>query len=318
LKETSACSTEDDARLSKEGRERRGYYLKARSVFGDASSVRQFTMLALVVVAAFGTLAVVNERQQTLTVKNGLEENGNALAAAVAGGLGAASSTGGHDAVRQQLSKLGSDAPGTEVLIYNPDLVISFSSNTALTGARLSTSDKEGRSAQDVRGNPNTAADAKLMEERISGKDYYSLYRPILNEPACFSCHSADRKILGGLVVRTSAEKALGALQTERNTNLAGAGLGALTVLLLTYALFNRTVCHLQRMIRKINETSTTLSLASEALISASNRLTLKGGVRCRHAGIGRHQQYGGESGRGQRPDSRRVFLFQKYFKQHE
>jgi hypothetical protein len=150
-------------------------------------------MLALVVVLAFGAPAVVNDRRQTLTVKNRLEESGNALAAVVMGGFGAALSTGGHDAVRRQLSKLGGDAPGTEVLIYNPDLVISFSSNPVLTGARLSTSDNEGRSAQDVRGNPNTAADAELIEERISGKDYYSLYRPILNEPTCFSCHSADR-----------------------------------------------------------------------------------------------------------------------------
>jgi methyl-accepting chemotaxis protein len=276
LKEISACSTEGDARLSKEGHERRGYYFRARPVFGDASSARQFTMLALVVVLAFGAPAVVNDRRQTLTVKNRLEESGNALAAAVAGGLGAARSTDGHEAVRQQLSKLGSDAPGTEVLIYNPDFVISLSSNPVLPGARLSTSSNEERPAQDVRSNPNTAAKAELIEERINGKDYYSLYRPILNEPTCFSCHSADRKILGGLVVRTSAGKALGALQTERNINLAGAGLGILTVLVLSYALFNRTVSHLQRMIRKINETSTTLSLASEALISASNRLTLK------------------------------------------
>jgi methyl-accepting chemotaxis protein len=233
-------------------------------------------MLALVVVAAFGTLAVINERRQTLTVKNSLEESGKALAAAVTGGLGAAPSTGGHDAVRRQLSRLGSDAPGTEVLIYNPDLLVAFSSNPALPGTRLKTSVDEERSAQVLRSDPNAAAKAELVEERIGGKDYYSLYRPILNEPACFSCHGADRKVLGALVVRTSAEKALGVLQTARNINLAGGILGALTVLLLTYALFNRTVSHMLRMIRKINETSTTLSLASEALISASNRLTLK------------------------------------------
>ncbi|MFO7706838.1 MAG: methyl-accepting chemotaxis protein, partial [Desulfobacterales bacterium] len=82
----------------------------------------------------------------------------------------------------------------------------------------------------------------EVFEEHINGAAYLSSVKPILNDASCHHCHGSSRKVLGGLHVRTSAEKAVQMSRAAgRNGILIGAA-GCLSMILAVFLLFRSMV----------------------------------------------------------------------------
>ncbi len=243
--------------------------------FKEHMWVRTLTSLSLVILLVMGAMIALSIMSQNEIIKEQVNHQGEVLAAAIEGGMNDALSIGSNDAVRQQFKRLKELMPDIEVAVCDYDQVISFATDQNMVNKPLGAMVK-GETDTIAR----TMADAQLRSELFAedreGGGHISLFRPILNETRCYHCHGSSRKVLGGILVRSSTAKAYHVVRMARNWAILAGSVGLVFVVLITYLLFRRLVRHFQSMVTNIAETSIALTGASCDLTKTSEHLASK------------------------------------------
>ncbi len=104
--------------------------------------------------------------------------------------------TGEREAVQRVLETVSSHADIESVRLFDTTGVIRYSSRAAERGQHLSHAELERYYGR---------ADAIVLEHD-GGTLSHTLVQPVFNQPACFSCHPSQQKVLGILQVSVSLE----------------------------------------------------------------------------------------------------------------
>lgn len=245
-----------------------------RLFFREHMWVRTLAILSLAIFLVMGAMIMLGIMTQNTMIKEQVNHEGELLIATIEGGMADALSVGNNDLVREQFARLKGEMPGIEIAVCDFNRVIAFATDGDLINKPI---DSMVKSRTDVEAISRAMADvqlhAKPFGEEMSGVARIGIFRPILNEPRCYHCHGSSRKVLGGILVSASAEKAFRAVRTVRNWGIVLGASGLILVVLITYLLFSRLVTYLKSMVANITETSITLTGASGNLSTTSDQL---------------------------------------------
>jgi methyl-accepting chemotaxis protein len=211
--------------------------------------VKLLAALSLVMTLVIATMIYLNIRNQNALIQSQMHLEFERLSESIEGGMIDALSIGNNDAVRQQFRRLDQKLPGVDVFVYDFKEGITFSTDPAALGKRMSTliqSDHaraEFLAALEIGGSPDTP-----FREQMDGNPHLISFRPILNESRCFQCHGSSQDILGGMLLRASTKEAVNAIQNTRETSVLF-GLISLLVLIVVAWMLIRNV--IERPIRK-------------------------------------------------------------------
>jgi methyl-accepting chemotaxis protein len=236
-------------------------------------------MLALlpILVLVIGLMIYSNVRSQSRILAAQTERNANLTATAIEGGMFDALAMGNNDEVRAQFKRLGEQASGLEVHIFDFNGDIAFASDAERAGKSIKAfahSDAALDGVQTVlaRGaQPDSA-----IAETIAGKPYLSIYRPIRSASRCHHCHGRSRKVLGGIHVRTATEDSLRAAHGLRNQSIligaAGAALLAVLIYVLFHKLVNRPIRDVLAVAGSMRQIIGEIAAASQSVASSASQ----------------------------------------------
>lgn len=209
-------------------------------------------ILSLILVAAIGSIVAFNLRAQNTSILEQSRISSHMLAAAIEGGTFDALGAGRNNDVVRQLRRLKEREPSLEVSFFDFEGTIAFSTMSGASGRAITSYlQSPAAGAALARMLSDGIKPKEIFEERIDGAVFLSSVKPILNETSCHHCHGSSRKVLGGLHVRTSAEKAVQMVRAAgRNGVLIGAA-GCLAMIVAVFFLFRTMV---NRPLRRILE----------------------------------------------------------------
>ncbi|CAB1078903.1 Methyl-accepting chemotaxis protein I (serine chemoreceptor protein) [Olavius algarvensis Delta 1 endosymbiont] len=205
--------------------------------------VKVMAALALVLVTVIAILIANNISNQRSSLRDQSKYDDKILSMAIEGGMIDALAIGNNDVVVQQFRRLHERIPELEVHIFDFNRDVTFSTHATVTGKSLEHVLTSSNAVQAV-GQMMVDGQEPLheYEEIIDGKHYLSIFRPILNDSRCFHCHGNTRKVLGGMHVRTSSEKAVAAARSARDKSIIFGAIGLVFLILTIYILFQRMV----------------------------------------------------------------------------
>ncbi len=217
------------------------------------------TLLMGLLLVVMGVIIFTNIQYQNEIVQDQIKHGGETLALAIISGMFDALAEGNNDSVVQQFERLNKMDSDIEVLIFDFNRDVTFSTKTEAVGENM------GRllynpAAIDtlVRMTESGDTPAEPFEEKIDNRPFLSIFRPIVNEASCYHCHGSSRKVLGGIAVRTPIEKAKQAALQARNRSIGIGVTGLVFLAILIYLVFqktvNRPVGKLQEMAQKMRE----------------------------------------------------------------
>ncbi len=196
-----------------------------------------------VMTGVLGAIIFTNIYSQKRTIEDQARGNSLALAMAIEGGMFDALAIGDNDTVRRQFARLHEKASDLEVFVFDFNRDVAFSTQPDAAHKKLDQLLSDKAAATLVGQMIETGrAPQYPYDEIINGRPYQSVFSPILNESRCFHCHGSSRKVLGGMQVRVSMEKAFLALKRSGNTSLYMGIAGALILILAIYLLFHKMV----------------------------------------------------------------------------
>ncbi len=296
--------------------------------FREHMWARTLTTLSLVILLVIGAVITLGIVTQKKMIKDEVNRQGEILIATIEGGMDDALSAGNNDLVRQQFARFKRTMPDIKVAVCDFDRVISFSTDPDLVKKPIGVMVK---TKADARAIARAMAEDQPMGEpfgvEINGDARIGVFRPILNENRCYHCHGSSRKVLGGIFVNASAQKAFNAVRAARDWGILIGVVGLVLVVLITFLLFRRLVAHLQSMVTNITETSVTLTGASDNLSMTSDHLASRAEEMSTRsiAAAGATEQASASirnmaaaSEAGQLPDRFGRFVLGRHFLQHE
>ncbi|MBT8371915.1 MAG: HAMP domain-containing protein, partial [Deltaproteobacteria bacterium] len=199
--------------------------------------------LSTVLIIVVGAIITLGNLNQTAVISSQSKLNSERLAMAIEGSMMDALGIGDNQAVVQQFQRLNEKISGLDVLIFDFNQDITFATNPALVGKNVGAllQNSHAKSAVDQLIVQGVVAN-QYLRETIDGVPYLSLFRPILNEQQCYHCHGSSRKVLGGMQIRSSVEKAYIAAAASRNKAIIVGMIGLAVLILAIYILFHKTV----------------------------------------------------------------------------
>ena len=204
-------------------------------------------MAQLLVLTAIIGINIYRQNQNQAQMSAHDSEN---LALAIEGGMIDALAVGDNEIVVKQFERLKEKVAGLDVMIFDFNGDVTFSSNPQVIGQNIEAYVKEGFITGQALAMLNTGKTPEQpFRERIDNTRYMSIFKPILNDSRCFHCHGSSRKVLGGMHVRTSIEGALVSSQQTRNISIIGGVLGIVLLSLIVYILFHQLV---NKAVRKL------------------------------------------------------------------
>lgn len=157
------------------------------------------------------------------------------IAHTIYAGIKHSMSVGDSVGVQRQLLDIREQREDVEVYICDPDKKVTFATSKDRVNSKI----PDFISNEDflvVLDNALKIGEEtkKPFEEEVYGRRYIITVHPILNHMECYHCHGSSRKVLGGMVVRKSAERGYEAIATMRNYNilLSIGGISAITFLI--------------------------------------------------------------------------------------
>ena len=227
------------------------------------------TGVIILIMALVISLAIIGERART---KGIVKREGEVLAAAVQGAMSESLARGDNDAVVEQFARLKNNAPNIDVFVFDFEGQVSFGTSTELVGQIVHNVTSNQKVEQAVV-ETLTGGDLRqgAYEEKVEGRPYLTVVRPILNSPRCHHCHGESRDVLGGILVRTSTESAARAIRVARNINAATGIVGSAAAVLLLHFLLVRVV---RNLLQSVVSGSDVMAAASVELTGVSQQLS--------------------------------------------
>ena len=217
--------------------------MKLFRLFAERLWVQVLSMTAGLFVLVMATIIVLNIRGQNSMTRTQMEDQSTKMATAIEGSMDDALAVGNNDAVRQQFHRLAEKMPDTDIFVFDFNGTVSFATDTAVVGKPMSELVTHTEASKEMSAMlKDGLAPATTHEERIDGVPYLASFRPIMNESRCHHCHGSSRSVLGGMMLRTSVDKANGAIRAARNRNILVGLFGLGAMVLAMYFLFRKTV----------------------------------------------------------------------------
>ena len=205
--------------------------------------IRLLQILGGVVFVIMTALVVIGLVNEHMMMRQLTRHEGELVAATIQGSLSESLAVGDNEAVEEQFADLRVNAADVQVFVFDHDGSISFSTEQESIGGRIldvGSADKIRRLAPVD--SSSTDWEEGYFQERIEDESFSSVVRPIHNAPRCHHCHGASRDVLGGIMVRSSTERAVGAIRTARNINIGVGILGLVVAVLVIRGLLMRAV----------------------------------------------------------------------------
>ncbi len=213
--------------------------MKLITYFKEHLWIQVLIVLSAVFVLVMGTMIILNIRGENAMIKDQMKHQGEMLAESVEGSMDDALAIGNNEAVRKQFQRLKQKMPDMDIFIFGFNQDIHFATHPDLEGKSVRTLIKKESIQKAVAGMlEDGEAPAEPFEEHINGTPYITLFRPVLNDVRCFHCHGTSREVLGGAMIRLSAEKGFAAIRSASNKNITIGVVGLGLIILLIYAVF--------------------------------------------------------------------------------
>ncbi len=213
------------------------------SFFQEHLLVQVLAVLTLLMIMTIGSIVFFNIRGQNAVIEDLLRKRYKELYQSIEVTVFESLSTGDNDEVRKQLRGLKEKIPSLEVLIYDIEQKISFSSSAEKEGRLLSSfiSDREILDAVQ-RIIKNGDASIEPIKNRVGDEEYLNILRPIFHDTSCADCHNSSGNVLGGIIFRASVEKGSKIARETRNKGYILGILGVILIVLLFFTLFQRFI----------------------------------------------------------------------------
>jgi HAMP domain-containing protein len=172
-----------------------------------------------------------------------MTEFGKELAASTYAGIKYPMSVGDSDAIKRQLLDIREKMRDSSVFIcdFNQKVIYATHEEKLHTLAGDSLINKEAATA--LARLLETGIDPRAsFEETVEGRRYLVTLHPILNQPDCYHCHGASRKVLGGMVIKMNTNLIYAEIASGRNRSIMITLLGIGAIIALTYAMLKRWV----------------------------------------------------------------------------
>jgi signal transduction histidine kinase/DNA-binding response OmpR family regulator len=172
-----------------------------------------------------------------------MTEFGKELAASTYAGIKYPMSVGDSDAIKRQLLDIKEKMRDSSVFIcdFNQEIIYATHEEKLHTPAGDSLVNKEAVKA--LARTLETGIDPRTaFEETVEGRRYLVTLHPILNQPDCYHCHGASRKVLGGMVIKMNTDLIYAEIASGRNRSIMITLLGIGAIIALTYAMLRRWV----------------------------------------------------------------------------
>ncbi|SPF44957.1 hypothetical protein SBDP1_520012 [Syntrophobacter sp. SbD1] len=199
--------------------------------------------LLVLVIIIIGSIIWGNIQTQKSLIRDQIQHDGGMLITAIEGGMFAALARGDNQTVQDELQSFKEKTKGLEIAVFNFSGEIVFATETALIRKQL---DKvlHNRTALDgIAGMLKTGEfPVEQVDGSLNGDPAVSMFRPIFNSPRCAHCHGNSRKVLGGVLVRTSSKNAVDAASSARNRSILFGVLGSLILVFTMYLMMRRIV----------------------------------------------------------------------------
>ncbi|MBW1741598.1 MAG: methyl-accepting chemotaxis protein [Deltaproteobacteria bacterium] len=188
-------------------------------------------------------MITLNIRGENAMVKAQMKHQGHRLFHSVEASMNGSLAVGNNEMVRQQFWKFKEEIPDADIFVFDFKKAIAFATDLDVGEKGVDTLIKDKAAIKAIaRMLENGEEPAEPFEEWINGIPYLTIFYPILNEAQCFHCHGSSRKVLGGAMIRVSAQKAFATIRAARNRNIVIGAVGLGIIIMLIYASFQRLV----------------------------------------------------------------------------
>lgn len=203
--------------------------------------------------------------------------NSEETASTIYAGIKYPMSVGDSGAVEKQLFDI-KELTGIDIFICNTDRIITFSSRKEFIrsgiGAHIASREVLevlGRALQDGQ------IPSEGYLEELQGKKYFIHITAIRNQEECFGCHGPEKKILGAIVSRKSADRNYAAIANIRDTNIMISIVGIFAIITIAHILMVRLVSQpikgLANDIKRLPEQISKNNLISGAKITRKDQI---------------------------------------------
>jgi signal transduction histidine kinase/CheY-like chemotaxis protein len=170
-------------------------------------------------------------------------EGGKELANSTYAGIKYPMSRGDAEAIKKQLLDIRERMKGVEVFICDFNQEIIYSTHEDKINTKVPDSIQNKAALQTLTDALKTGVEPReSFEDKVSGRGYLVVFKPILNEGECYHCHGHSRKVLGSLITRMRTESAYATVAAQRNRTLVLAAFGIFLIITLIYLMVNKLV----------------------------------------------------------------------------
>ncbi|MCP3924114.1 MAG: hypothetical protein GY714_16160 [Desulfobacterales bacterium] len=195
--------------------------------------------VVLLVMVTMTTLNIVDQEKQITEM---MEHQNIMLSEAVESSAFDSLAIGNNDEVRRQFFQLKRKLPDVKIFIYDFNKTIAFSTENNVEGKKLNnfqTGESDKIVDQMIKSGINPD---KSFDQNIGNSTYNTIVKPILNEKRCFHCHGSSKKVLGGISVLSSKDKAISTISTVKYKNIAISIISVGVLTFLIYFMFAKLV----------------------------------------------------------------------------
>ncbi|QTA83524.1 Methyl-accepting chemotaxis protein signailing-domain-containing protein, HAMP domain-containing [Desulfonema limicola] len=196
-----------------------------------------------ILILVTGVIAVQNIRSQITLFTEQVKHESESLALTIEGSIFDALAEGNNDMVRKQFQSLKDRVSGIDVYVFDFNKHITFATSLDNLGKSVDSLVSPKKGIEIITQAVEKGIDkTEPFEEKIEGKMCLTTVMPILNEDRCYHCHGSSRKILGGIMIRNSTDRALAAINKSRITSIQTGIAGLIVIIWVVYLLFQSMI----------------------------------------------------------------------------
>ncbi|MBC7359613.1 MAG: HAMP domain-containing protein [Desulfacinum sp.] len=183
-----------------------------------------------VLVVFFGAAGANWWMQRERLLQEGLE-TGRLLADSVYASIKHPMATGAEGALEQQLMDIGAKFQDLDIYIYDFAGKVTYATREDQLRSDLRSLGLSGNILTNIESSlSGQSVEQKVALEETQNGPKIAVVTPILNEPSCYHCHGASRKVLGGLLVRRDASPLFAHLAKMRTLSAVGSLVGTMVL----------------------------------------------------------------------------------------
>jgi len=227
--------------------------------------IKLVTSLCAMLVIILGIIISLNIHNQISGTRKLVQHTAATLAGSVYNGIIGPMAVGDGEMIQQQMRDFDKNMAGMDVVIFDFDQSISYSSKEKLVGTALA---DRVRSPELLNTVDRLLQDGQIPDEAFEDvtedRPYLVALMPIRNENQCHHCHGASRSVLGGLMVRQDVSALKSDQASLRNKNIIIGVVGTALMIIFLALLVIRLV------IRPLDATTAFLNAGSGKVSTAA------------------------------------------------